>query len=109
MKKILSLVFALTILFGASSVYACKPVTPIKNVHDLAYKQVLIANVLYENGVYWLVSEKDAEGGEWVLDWSLDTYSKDKLNAYKKMVGLKVEVMYHHTNDELITWYFTGE
>jgi hypothetical protein len=105
-KTLMSLMLAFSLIVGETSAIACEPIIPIKSL-DLNYQTLKVADIIYEYGCYWLVTEKDKRGGKWVVDWVFgEKLNPQKLAEYKKsLVGKKIEVVFYD-NNEFVTWYF---
>lgn len=110
MKKFLvSLGIAITLFVGVHGTKACEsqldhPVNPA----EIIIVEKTVKDVIYQDGWYYLITEKDVDGGQWVLDVLPDrgenpsTMRKLK-NEY---IGKLVDVQYVGEY-ELMSWYPT--
>lgn len=77
------------------------------NINDIKIQSAKIADIIYQDGWYYAITELDSLNGYWVLDLSYGkNFSEKKMKEYKeKFVGKMVEVQYV-SDFELLSWYF---
>lgn len=107
MKKMFaSFLLAISLMIVVStSINACELHEPI-NPSDIVIESFKVVDVKYDDGWYYLVTETDKEGGQWVLDVMESNGENPHVKEELKMlfIGKKVDVQY--VGDfELLSWY----
>lgn len=111
MKNIIaSIILAICLFIGTTNANACENQleTPV-NPAEIVITTEIVDDVFYENGWYYIVTQEDDEGGQWVLEIEEGAEDDNRLYALgMKYVGQAVDVQYYG-DYELLSWYALEE